>query len=171
MPLFFSLNPARRGVWEKRLQDVSNSTGQSSEVEKSPVVKNEATPSGASKTTIDAVAPRSSAVDLEGTPLSVQSQPEKEPSVPSTPNELAVSGPTEAVVTVDTPTARTAEDDATGPRPPLEGNETYISTEYKGRILADHIAQQLERHRKEGKQGPLMVGLQGPQGCGGFRAA
>ena len=50
--------------------------------------------------------------------------------------------------------------------PPLEGDETYASTSYKGRIIAHHIGQQLEVHRNEGKKGPLMVGLQGPQGCG-----
>jgi hypothetical protein len=51
-------------------------------------------------------------------------------------------------------------------RPPLKDGETYISTSYKARIMGSHIAKHLESHRSEGKKGPLMVGLQGPQGCG-----
>ena len=51
-------------------------------------------------------------------------------------------------------------------RPPLENGETYISTSYKARIMGSHIAKHLESHRSEGRKGPLMVGLQGPQGCG-----
>ena len=50
--------------------------------------------------------------------------------------------------------------------PPLEGEETYASTSYKSRIIGLHIEDQLERHRNEGILGPLMVALQGPQGCG-----
>ncbi|WVF72470.1 hypothetical protein IAT40_007285 [Kwoniella sp. CBS 6097] len=50
--------------------------------------------------------------------------------------------------------------------PPLQGDETYISTDYKGRIASEYLASELDRHRKQGRKGPLMVGLQGPQGCG-----
>lgn len=32
--------------------------------------------------------------------------------------------------------------------------------------MGHHIAQQLEQHKADKKKGPLMVGLQGPQGCG-----
>ena len=50
--------------------------------------------------------------------------------------------------------------------PPLESDETHASTSYKARIIGRHIGERVEKHKKEGKKGPLMVGLQGPQGCG-----
>lgn len=51
-------------------------------------------------------------------------------------------------------------------------SENTISTAYKGQIIGQYIIERLQRH-KAGQVGlttvpssPLMVGMQGPQGCG-----
>lgn len=43
----------------------------------------------------------------------------------------------------------------------LKAGETAASTSYKARLIASHIARYVEPTKR-----PLMVGLQGPQGCG-----
>lgn len=50
--------------------------------------------------------------------------------------------------------------------PSLLADEDYSSTSYKVRIIADYLADQVAKHKRKGNKGPLMVGLQGPQGCG-----
>lgn len=104
----------------------------------------------------------------------------EEASVPrtkqsSSPNPTISSLPvssTTAVLNTSTPVPHdtTVRPSLTDPPnldlPPLQKGETYSSTSYKIRIVGQHIASQLELHRKEGKKAPLMVGLQGPQGCG-----
>lgn len=50
--------------------------------------------------------------------------------------------------------------------PSLLDDEDYSSTSYKVRIIADYLADQVTKHKSKGNKGPLMVGLQGPQGCG-----
>ncbi|KIR37980.1 actin cross-linking [Cryptococcus deuterogattii 99/473] len=50
--------------------------------------------------------------------------------------------------------------------PSLHGDEDYSSTSYQARIIADYLVDQVTKHKSMGNKGPLMVGLQGPQGCG-----
>jgi hypothetical protein len=51
--------------------------------------------------------------------------------------------------------------------------ETTSSTSYKARLIGDHILRHLLEHRENAatsgssSSGPLMVAMQGPQGCGG----
>lgn len=50
--------------------------------------------------------------------------------------------------------------------PPLEPGESYSSTSYKTRDIGARILSYHKEHVAKGNKGPLMVGLQGPQGCG-----
>jgi hypothetical protein len=93
------------------------------------------------------------------------SSPPQKPAAEPTKSTEKASEATTPLTQAEEPAAKSSVNSA-GPRPPLEDDETYISTDYKGRIISHHIGSQLERHRAEGKKGPLMVGLQGPQGCG-----
>lgn len=63
-------------------------------------------------------------------------------------------------------TAESAPEQPSLDVPALQGDETYSSTAYKARLIAQHIKGDLERHRKSGAKEPMYVGLQGPQGCG-----
>ena len=125
-----SLDPSRRGVWEKALASEASAT---------PAFQNRSEPlSGPSSTT-----PAQTASAPAAAPLSTRDQTKSDSS----------------------PTSRAANPTPSPDLPPLAEGETYASTSYKVRIIGDHIASQLSGARAYPKR-PLMVGLQGPQGCG-----
>ena len=155
-PLPISLDPARRGVWEKHLEDAAASTGPSAPAadKAGSSTSQEKLPAGPPPKAAD---PSSSSSTRPVSPPSTNSaapQPQ-----PTSANSQATAAPEKNGV-------QAAKREVTGSRPSLQDGETYISTDYKGRLMGDHIAKQLETHRSAGKNGPLMVGLQGPQGCG-----
>ena len=87
-------------------------------------------------------------------------EPPPEPDSAPLPTEKTTSGET-----LPTVSSSTGTDDL----PPLADGETHASTSYKVRLIAHHIGEQLDDHRISGSKTPLMVGLQGPQGCGKWR--
>jgi hypothetical protein len=97
---------------------------------------------------------------------SSMAHPVSPPLTNSAPAQQPPSSQAQPVVQPKANGTAATEQGILGNRPTLQAGETYISTDYKGRLMGDHIAKQLEVHRAEGKKGPLMVGLQGPQGCG-----
>lgn len=156
-PLLISLDPSRRGIWEKRLAEYSPE--RSEDGAQATTVPSEATPARHSEV-LEEAKPVVAVSDTS------QSLPADSPVSKSAPQVTAVQQ-TSTTSQAQTNTAVTQS----GSRPSLEGSETYSSVKYKAKIMGRHIAQQLERHRGEKKQGPLMVGLQGPQGCGKLLAA
>lgn len=86
-----------------------------------------------------------------------------------TKDETAEKATTPALANAEAAPTPAAVDDIDIPdpsRPPLEGDETFSSTDYKARIIGGHIGDALKIHKAAGKEGPMFVGLQGPQGCG-----
>ncbi|ODN73525.1 hypothetical protein L202_08026, partial [Cryptococcus amylolentus CBS 6039] len=206
LPLPISVNPARRGTWEKQVEQAAQSrqrtfTPQQSAVgsddtrvaedqSDSPAAAEEApitTPSTAlpTKPTEEDkprkdIASTTAVLGSEETrtpaPLTETKQSTEEENTVTSPMELPAAlgpkaedppkqpSPNNAPAT-PTPTAKTA-------LPPLREGETHASTSYKVRIIGDFLADQVVEWKKgeEGdkgeKKGPLMVGLQGPQGCG-----
>jgi len=138
-PLLISLDPSRRGVWEKKLAEGPRRT-----------IKTEAK-------TADAPTPGPAAAAAPATPNESNEaprEPEKSQSQSSSLEKTPVASEQEPSKSTD-PSL-----------PALEDGETYASTSYKGRIMGKHIAEQLQSHKAAKNTGPLMVGLQGPQGCG-----
>ena len=149
-PLPISLDPARRSMWESALK------------KKEPSISAVTPPSmAADDASMSASEHLITAAELDSAPdpaASVDTQIMA--TTASKPNEPVV--PRVAKLSVETsPPVEPSED-----RLPLQGEETYASTSYKSRIIGLHIEDQLERHRNKGNKGPLMVALQGPQGCG-----
>lgn len=139
-PLPISLDPARRGQWEAELAK------------------------GPTKATTSAPAILPSNVD---TPIKVTSRD------PTPPSEVDTAAATASLVEPTRPKSpavvEAPEMEARSPdTPPIKDGETYSSTEYKARIIAQHIKEQLEGHRRSGEKSPMFVGLQGPQGCGAY---
>ncbi|WWD15778.1 hypothetical protein CI109_100201 [Kwoniella shandongensis] len=145
-PLPISLDPSRRGVWEAQVAKLSSERGTGSITESMPttaIAQSQSEPSVPSPAT---PIPTSSADNSQSTAI-----PAPAPSVAESPK----FPPPSATKTQTNPAL-----------PPLHDDETYASTSYKARILSDFIATQVADHRKTGGKSPLMVGLQGPQGCG-----
>lgn len=138
MPLPVSLDPARRGAWESALIRSSER----------PDSNRTAEGADSSKTTSTGVA---KGVDtVSGT----------------TAAETMQSGSEATEAKSQTAATDSASKPSIDDLPPLRNGETHASTSYKVRIMGHHIGEQLEEHRKLGGEGPLMIGLQGPQGCG-----
>ena len=133
-PLLISLDPARRRVWEKQLENGDQKS------DTAPITSSSTHGKGFKESDLSSPTPH-----------------HVEPSIVSAASSTVATTNKPEVETSITPTAVL---------PPLQPNETHCSTSYKARIISHHIAQQLERHRNQDKRGPLMVGLQGPQGCG-----
>ncbi|KAK4689936.1 coronin-7, partial [Tremellales sp. Uapishka_1] len=137
-PSGISLNPSKRGVWEKEL--------------------------GKRK----AAEPTTTTLRAETTETKVESGKVASPPVPPNTNPPPVQEAKTAIELkqsmVPLPTAA-----VTAPNPdlpPLQAGEDLSSTSYKVRIIGEHIIGQLQIHKDGGSNGPIMVGLQGPQGCG-----
>jgi hypothetical protein len=139
LPLPISLDPSRRGSWEAELARRSQAVAETSPALKA-VSATTATPSSAST-----LAP-----DFK----------------PSNESVHPVSAPTPAPDSTTTPLIPEPQSSSTSVPAPFAEPESTSSTRYKARIITEHIVEQLEVHRTQGKSGPLMVGLQGPQGCG-----
>jgi hypothetical protein len=156
-PLSISLDPSRRGIWEKQLENATAPASSSAKaVGANPLDTPEAQqpPRAPSAKATPAITSTSRPVSP---PLTTSAAAEQQ--APATPQKTA-EPKTNGVASVT--------QSVSGSRPSLQDGETYISTDYKGRLMGDHIATQLEIHRADGKKGPLMVGLQGPQGCGQY---
>ncbi|KLT40440.1 DUF1900-domain-containing protein [Cutaneotrichosporon oleaginosum] len=135
-PIHANVDPERRGAWEKSVEDGKAKWAA-------------AMPGGVAAGTA------ANATAATALPAATASAP---PSIPT---------PTP----VPAPAARPASS-SKQPRkfvtpvpglPPLEVDEDYTSTSYKVRIISDKLA---ALHKRHSGPGPLMVGLQGPQGCG-----
>lgn len=89
-----------------------------------------------------------------------EAQSSKPENVPFAPSASAVpSAPSTSQKTEPKPTANPN-------LPSLHDDEDYSSTGYQARVIADYLVDQVTKHKSMGNKGPLMVGLQGPQGCG-----
>ncbi|ORX39705.1 putative actin cross-linking [Kockovaella imperatae] len=93
---------------------------------------------------------------------------ENEPKSQPTPGAIPSAAGTSPSPAIQPATATTVSSPAaTDPSlPPLEKDETYASTSYKVRVIGNFITEQVDRHKKAGGKGPIIIGLQGPQGCG-----
>ncbi|KAK8869948.1 hypothetical protein IAR55_000517 [Kwoniella newhampshirensis] len=151
-PLPISLDPARRGLWEAQVATYVSGKGTISSA------KSASTTMPAASHGLDAPTPDPAA---SSTTTVVNNSSESA--------SLPVSSPTEAQnVSKAVEPGRTAavESSPSSNLPPLLKDETYVSASYKARIVSEYIAEQVERHKASGSKAPLMVGLQGPQGCG-----
>lgn len=150
MPLLISLDPARRGEWEtalaKQVEETATSTSADIPAVAPVISADTELPENSSAQTASAQ-PATSAKGIAST------QPDSTVAADQT-----ISSPSTVVEHAPVPLKADL--------PPAQEGETYSSTSYKARLFTEHIVEQLERHRKEGQKGPLMVGLQGPQGCG-----
>lgn len=152
-PLPVSLDPTRRGEWDKRLGAYS--------------------PAPASSTTKSNVQPTSdpspnmAKPDPESEARAVSPEPSPEPKSPATHAPKAAGGTTASTSASGKPGAESPGTDPSisdGLPKPRDG-EDYTSTSYKVRNICERLEQYRKEHVKDHK-GPLMVGLQGPQGCG-----
>ena len=89
--------------------------------------------------------------------------PKSESAGQATPKEAAQ--PEQTTPGPQAPKGAIETMDGRSPPKPIEG-QTFATTGYKARLVSDYIGSQLSEHRLSKKAGPLMVGLQGPQGCG-----
>nr|XP_019042887.1 actin cross-linking [Kwoniella bestiolae CBS 10118]OCF21817.1 actin cross-linking [Kwoniella bestiolae CBS 10118] len=140
-PLYFSLDPSRRSTWEGRIKEYKETSAKSK-------------PSASISTAQSAPAPMVSApkqaLPTATTPPSTISSDEPSVDNGKPRDNLASASSTKTNTNL----------------PSLENGETYSSTSYKSRIVADYLAGEYERHKQGNSSGPLMAGLQGPQGCG-----
>ncbi|OCF44702.1 actin cross-linking [Kwoniella heveanensis CBS 569] len=153
-PLPFTLDPARRGSWEDRVRQwekVHDGAGSAANAD-------QATTTSKSAVT-EPSAPETSVPDDGGRPSPSQ------PTLSAESDSHKSSEPIQDPATSSS-NMSSASQSLNPDVPPLQDGETYVSTDYKGRIASEYLAAELERHRKHGNKGPLMVGLQGPQGCG-----
>ncbi|WVQ98469.1 hypothetical protein IAU59_005595 [Kwoniella sp. CBS 9459] len=155
-PLLFTLDPARRGSWEDRVKQWTREH------------------TFAASTSTGARATHKPVAAASASTTSHQSNSDSIPSSAPAPPQTSASSPSFSTKPTEPSQGQTSLSkdrsstyDSVNPNiPPLQDGETYISTDYKGRIASEYLARELQRHRKQGRKGPLMVGLQGPQGCG-----
>ncbi|ODN89162.1 actin cross-linking [Cryptococcus wingfieldii CBS 7118] len=217
LPLPISVNPARRGMWEKQVGQAAQSRQRTSappsavnsdvtrvaedesdspaaaeeavEAKEAPIttpsttlstkpteedkprkdIASTTTVSGSEETktptppteTKQSTEEENTVTSPVGSPDALAPKAEEPPKQPARTNAPATPTPEEPLPSpTPTPTAKTA-------LPPLQEGETHSSTSYKVRIIGDFLADQVVEWKKGEKgKGPLMVGLQGPQGCG-----
>lgn len=148
-PLSVSLDPTRRGEWEKRLASYS------------PAAPSSTTKSSAQPP--PEPSPNMARPDQEDPARAVSPEPSPEPKQQPTPAPAAAAAITSASQPKSASETKpsTSSDDL--PKP--QNGEDYASTSYKVRNVGEQLEQFRKEHVKDHK-GPLMVGLQGPQGCG-----
>ncbi|WVQ77976.1 hypothetical protein IAT38_000057 [Cryptococcus sp. DSM 104549] len=151
IPLPISLDPSRRGAWEAQVAKLS--------AERQANPSSTTAPSQPSTSTTPAPAPAEPSPAPTTTASTASPTPAPTSTAAAQPKAPEPS-PTPAVAP-STPKAKVDPN-----LPALVGDETYASTSYKARIISDHLAAQIAEHKSKGEKGPLMVGLQGPQGCG-----
>ncbi|WWC69610.1 uncharacterized protein I206_103553 [Kwoniella pini CBS 10737] len=141
LPLYISLDPSKRNIWEDRIKAYKEKTTQA-------------------QSAPDPVKPKSTSNPLNGTD---QSSPTSLPA-PTVTVANSESPSTEPTTSPPTQIKETFSNNTD--LPALLKDEDYSSTSYKSRIVADYLAEEFERHKSDAANGPLFVGLQGPQGCG-----
>ncbi|WWC85325.1 uncharacterized protein L201_000187 [Kwoniella dendrophila CBS 6074] len=151
-PQLITLDPARRHVWEGKVEEYQRNSSRTSSKHSDTIPEISSSPNPPTST-IQANIPQDTP-EIDGKyELGHQSPAHDTPS-PSTQSSAADSQ------------GNTSIPIQTSNVPKLDNEETYSSTSYKSRIVADYLAIEFARHRSGGGTEPLMVGLQGPQGCG-----
>ncbi|WVQ71408.1 hypothetical protein IAR50_000944 [Cryptococcus sp. DSM 104548] len=194
LPLPISLNPARRGMWEKQVEQAAHQRtsapiAASTRPQTTAVTEeksNTPTPDAASPSKPDVEEEASEDSTVGSTQAKSTVQEKKVPAPPSaasiSPTPISPTPKTEKLIPQATPAepkTSTPPSTQTPPSslpktqsppqpdlPPLKEGEDYTSTSYKIRIIGDFLSSQVLEWKKKGEKGPLMVGLQGPQGCG-----
>jgi hypothetical protein len=170
-PLPVSLDPSRREAWLKAVEEGRQKIAAAAGVESAPAPA--PAPAAAPPQPPAAVATPAAPAAPAPAPVenTVAKAAEPEPATtapPAAATAIATGTATAAAVAVAATTAPTAS--TTTPSstslPPLEYGETYSSTSYKARNVGERILEYRKTHLSSGSKGPLMVGLQGPQGCG-----
>ncbi|WRT66968.1 uncharacterized protein IL334_003933 [Kwoniella shivajii] len=153
-PLSVTLDPARRNTWEGRIEEYKKQRGNLSIPSATSVMAPEVTV-------------RSSVAASAVTANSGSAETASNTTPPSNVT-LDSSVAKDAISKSSSPSSTESKPKITiNPKLPLlQDNETYSSTSYKSRIVADYLAVEFEKHKGSDEKGPLMVGLQGPQGCG-----
>ncbi|WVO12726.1 hypothetical protein L204_100334 [Cryptococcus depauperatus] len=141
LPFLISLDPSRRHIWEEKIEKLSKAKAIDSDASITKQIMSESTNSQTDGIPCVSVIPNSS------------SAPAAEAASPFVVSSTFLAAATPPV---------TLDSDL----PPLFGNENHTSPMYKVRIMGDFLIAQAYEHRRNGGKGPLMVGLQGPQGCG-----
>ncbi|WWC61287.1 uncharacterized protein I303_103868 [Kwoniella dejecticola CBS 10117] len=145
-PLPISLDPSSRNVWEDRFKKYKQKTGKSQ----------------SALTTLDS--PSTENAQYQRPEASVMLA---EDSATAAINTKAVAQETPSAAISSSSIASEAPSTGINPDlPPLAQDESYSSTSYKSRIVADYLADEFQKHRDSNLKEPLFVGLQGPQGCG-----
>ncbi|OCF72031.1 actin cross-linking [Kwoniella mangroviensis CBS 8886] len=141
-PLYITLDPSRRSTWEGRIEEYRKSSGN--------------VPAGSLQTAADPssepTVEKLTVPEQDAIPKTSDSPPQPNKANPVTENAQIASS--------------TASLNSSTRLPPLESDEIYSSTTYKSRIVADYLADEYEKRKSGGNKRPLLVGLQGPQGCG-----
>ncbi|WVR05042.1 hypothetical protein IAU60_002054 [Kwoniella sp. DSM 27419] len=155
-PLPFTMDPARRGSWEGRVR-------QWTEENRGRVTS--APSAGDARRGDESTSTEAKLQSSELDKGALRETPAQSAPLPSQPASLATAEP---VPECETAPAKTDDSvpSARADLPPLQDAETYSSTTYKARIASEYLAAQVSEHKRAGRTGPLMVGLQGPQGCG-----
>lgn len=166
-PVHASADPERRGAWEKSVEEgmakwtagggaavagVSAVTAAAQSTASSP------SPAGAPRAAspVNPASPVTHASPVKSSPA-----PARSPS----PTKAHSPSPTKAASPAKS-TPPSLPGTITNPNlPALQGHETYTSTPYKVRLITDKLVGFQKEHAARSKS-PLMVGLQGPQGCG-----
>ncbi|OXB39193.1 actin cross-linking [Cryptococcus neoformans] len=165
LPLSISLDPSRRGAWETQVENLLKERPAVSLPSKKPTDKPvSATVSEAQSSKPENVplTPSASAVP-SGAPT--QETKPKPSSTAPTPSQMSFKKTPSDYEPAPINEIR-PKSIASANLPSLLDDEDYSSTSYKVRIIADYLADQVTKHKSKGNKGPLMVGLQGPQGCG-----
>lgn len=149
-PLPVSLNPERRGEWERSVGAGKGKWSKSTSTSKPAEVQPATAPATTAPTSAKAVFPSDiEKMERVETPAALK------------PTGWGKSG--------ESPPAKAAPAPASAPlgatSAPKEG-ETASSTSYKVRLISDFLDKFTKEYRASGSSCPLMVGLQGPQGCG-----
>ncbi|GMK55984.1 hypothetical protein CspeluHIS016_0210400 [Cutaneotrichosporon spelunceum] len=146
-PLNASVGPERRGAWEKTVAEgkAKRTAAAAATVASTPTLAVAATPTTSAPAPEPVAAPRASSPAQPSVCIAAVSAPVARPVSPSQPTQARKH---------TTPVAGL---------PALEGDEDYTSTSYKVRIIGDMLT---SLRQSQNGTGPLMVGLQGPQGCG-----
>lgn len=154
-PLPVSLDPTRRREWEERLSTPSLVQNASE-----PPVAEESL--GSNQRSSSSTANRSSAAAPAPQPAQPNPKDEARALSPEPSSVKAATGTVSVPTSVESPTMSASVTDSL---PPLRNGEDYSSTSYKVRVICEQL-EQIRREHVKGHKGPLMIGLQGPQGCG-----
>lgn len=150
-PLPVSLDPTRRGEWEKSIASYA------------PAPPSSTTKSNAQPPQESLPSPARPDPKSEARAVSPEPSPELEKkSEPTLAAAAAGSAPAASKPAAETSSSGPA---ASEELPKPKEGEDYASTSYKVRNVCERLEEFRKEHVKDHK-GPLMVGLQGPQGCG-----